>query len=472
MEQTDYPTSERTAGQITRGRLMRLGALIALASGLTYWWYRQRPPEPPALPTIPLDQFEPSVAAAVAKGIDRVRKEPNSSQSWGFLGEILMAHSCDQQAEQCYRRAAELDPRQPRWLYLNYFAIQGRDRTAALPYLERAVQMFEKTEPQSTTPRLVLVESLLDRGLLDEAEQQLRLVREREPNNPRLLFNLGVIAFRRNHLEHSVEYFARVVENPSCRKKASSQLAVLYQILNKPELARENSDRARTAPDDEQWFDPYLDECFSLSVDSSHLILEAARLEKQGMFREAASLLEESALRSQTSRSELLIATNLAQQERFEEAVARLRKLAAKEPDNNSMCYNLGVSLYYWGERLRLEKPKEPNEAAEKFRESLGPLRKAIQIKSDQALAHTFLGLALWRLGQKTEGMDALRQGVRLQPVDMLTHWKLAQILEEEGQLEDALKHYELAQRYAEKEDHRAQVGLKSVRAKLNRSEK
>jgi tetratricopeptide (TPR) repeat protein len=472
MEPTSNVPPKQVPNHITRGRLIRLVALIMLASGLTFWWYRLRPPEPPVLPSVPLHEMEPAVVAAITKGMDRVRKEPSSANSWGFLGQVLMAHSCDRQAEVCFERAFQLDPRQPRWLYLRYFALQVSDKTAALPLLERAVEMFDQYEPESTSPRLVLVGSLLDRGMVDEADRQLALVEKREPDNPLAIYDRGVIEFRRNHFEQSVDCFLRVAEYPSCRKKTAAQLALIYQILKDPQRARAFSDKARTAPDDEQWFDPYLNESFSLGVDSSHLILEAARLEKQGLYREAAALLEESALRSKSKRSELLIATNLAQQERFEEAVEKLKKLLDQESDNNSIRYNLGVSLYYWGERLRLEHPHDPSEAMAKFRASLEPLRKSIEIKPDQALAHTFLGLSLWRLEQKPEAMKQLREGVRLQPVDMLTHWKLAQTLEEQGALDEALKEYELAQRYADKEDPRAQRGIESVRAKLNQKSK
>jgi tetratricopeptide (TPR) repeat protein len=472
MEQTSHLPSRGSPAQITRRRVVRLGILLLIAVGLYSLWYWRRPADPPSLPTVPLEEMEPQVVAAIEKGMERVRKNPHSADNWGFLGEILLAHSCEKQAEECFAHAAQLDDRQPRWPYYRYHSLQTRDRAAALPFLERAVTLFDEYEPEVTAPRLTLVESLLDRDLVDEADEQLRPVERREPDNPRVLFNLGVIAFHRNELPRAVECFARVAELPMARKKASAQLALLYQSLNQSERAIEYGDKARELPNDETWSDSCIDACMNLSMDSQRRVREAGRLEHSGRFRDAAFILEETARDSKSVSTQSHIATNLAQQERYPEAIDLLRKLTVQEPKMVHFQYNLGVCLYYWGEDIREKKPDEHDEPLVKFRAALPPLREAIRLKPDHALGYTFLGLTQWRLGERTEGMKALREGVHLQPVDMLTHFKLAQILEEEGQYAEALEHFQKAKRFGEKQDPRPAEAVERVRAKLKKQQK
>jgi tetratricopeptide (TPR) repeat protein len=494
MEHTSKPPPPSTPPQITRGRLIRLGVLIVVAAALVVLWsrlqppppnvdsnspflerlrfvlrYRRKPPPPPSMPDVPLDEMEPQVAKAIQTGMERVRKEPNSPDSWGFLGKLFLAHACEKQAEECFARAAQLDDQQPRWPYFRYYTLQGRDREAAQPYLERAVELFDKYEPEMTAPRLALVESLLDRGRVDQADEQLRIVETREPNNPRVLFNRGVIANRRDDWKRAVECFTRVENLPSCRKKARSQLALLYQILNEPARAAEYDQLARIPEEDESWLDPLLEESFSLSRDSQKMMRDASNLEKQGRFQDALILLQEAARASKRITIEAAVATNLAQQERFEEATDLLRKLIARDPKLLQLHYNLGTALYYWGEDFRAKKPNEPELALAKYREGVPALRRAIAAKPDHALAHTFLGLSLWRLGKQNEGLAKLRVGVRLQPTNMLTHYHLARMLEEQGQYAEALEEYQKASRFAERGDPRPGRGIERVQERMKK---
>ena len=472
MEQTsDLPTGQ-TPPQITLRRILRLALLSLVAAGLFIWWYRQRPPAPPDLPDIPLDAMEPQVVAAIEKGIERVRKEPNSANSWGFLGEILLAHTCEKQAEPYFVRAIQLDEREPRWPYYLFQCLVARDRDLAIPYLERAVVLFEASEPDLTAPRLTLVEVLIDSERIEEAEEQLRRVEEQEPNNPRVLFYRGILAFRNNDLARALECFKPLANLPESKKKACAQLAVLYLGLNQPGKAAEYGDLARGLADDDAWHDPLLDECMKLSMDSQRRLREARKYERQGRFREAGAILEDTARDSKHISVQINVGTNLAQQERFEEAIDLLHKLLKKEPQMVPLHYNLGVALYYWGESIREKTPGEREQMLAKYREAIPSLRQVIVLKPDHALAHTFLGLTLWRLGDHKEGMKTLREATRLQPVDMLAHFKLGQILEEDNRYEEALEELRQSRRFAEKEDPRPTDAIESLMKKMKNPQK
>ena len=87
-----------------------------------------------------------------------------------MLGQVLLANEFFPEAESCLRRAEELNPREPRWPYLQA-AINLWTNPGAEPKLRRAVELCGDSPP---TPRLRLAEWLLSRGRLDEAEAEFR----------------------------------------------------------------------------------------------------------------------------------------------------------------------------------------------------------------------------------------------------------------------------------------------------------
>ncbi len=185
---------------MTRRRIV-LGLVVGvvLAAGAAgYWWYRPGPPQPPEVDTT---GYDPEVLAAVAGAMQAVRQEPGSAAAWGKLGLRLLAHGFHAEAQICLARAGQLEPDNPRWVYLEGRLIQLGDPEAALPLLRRAAGLARTT----SMPRLHLAETLLSLGHLDEAEAEFQRVLKNEPNHPRANAGLGRLTYRRGDLDASLK---------------------------------------------------------------------------------------------------------------------------------------------------------------------------------------------------------------------------------------------------------------------------
>src|SRR5439155_409376 len=99
-------------------------------------------------------------------------QSPGSAEAWGKLGMILQSHGLGVEASTaCLAEAERLDPRQPRWPYLQAILVVTTDPDAAIPKLQRAVALCD-CDPAA--PRLELGEVLLDQGRFPEAAEQFQ----------------------------------------------------------------------------------------------------------------------------------------------------------------------------------------------------------------------------------------------------------------------------------------------------------
>ncbi len=473
-------TPRRAAFLPLRRLLLSLGTLAGMAGLLYGGWVFLHRGEAPDLPEVALENAEPAVAAAIEQARQRVRQEPRSASAWGALGKVLLAHGCGAPAVACFARAEELDGREPRWPYLRAVALACREEggavcrprlaaheaAAATACLRRASDRCEERAPAMTAPRLLLAEHLLETGELDEAAQHLEIVAARQPDNPRLQFDLGVLAFRRNDLTGAVAHLERAAAEPVARQKACAQLAMIFHRLGRPAQAAEYSEQARQAPV-EAWEDPYVAEYERLNVSRQQRLQRVQDLEAGGNFAEAVTVLSDLAAESRHDVVQFAVGSNLAKQGRFEEAEQVLSRLAAAQPDNAAVHHTLGLVCFFQGERLRGAAGSPPEAGREKFRAAAGSLRRALELTPAAGASHVYLGRTLLRLGEPKEGLAHLRQAVLIRPEAAFTHLSLADALAELGQAAEARRCLEQAEKLADARDSSLALHLQRLRAIL-----
>src|SRR5262249_1942028 len=154
-------------------------------------------------------------------------------------------------------RAEQLDPRQPRWPYLQAVALLKTDPEAALPKLQRTVQL---SGDNPNTPRLEWAELLLNQGRVPEAAEQFRRVLQQDPDNVRAYLGLGRLAFEREALADTLTYAQRCVVDAHTRKAARNLLAQTYERLGNKSAAEQELRQAAQLPNDAAWPNPYSDE--------------------------------------------------------------------------------------------------------------------------------------------------------------------------------------------------------------------
>jgi len=138
-----------------RRPLLTVTTVLLVASSvaaLSVWWYR--PSKAVAPPTIDLAGVDPAVCQRVDSVRTAILQSPDSAPAWGKMGMVLMSHGLSVEASTaCLAQAERLEPRQPRWPYLQAIAFLKTDQDVAIPNLRRAVELCD-CDPDA--PRLQL----------------------------------------------------------------------------------------------------------------------------------------------------------------------------------------------------------------------------------------------------------------------------------------------------------------------------
>jgi tetratricopeptide (TPR) repeat protein len=397
-------------------------------------------------------------------------EQPRSAEAWGQLGRVLLVHSFNRQAEQCFSQAEKLDGKQPRWPYYQGILAAKEDARLALPHLRRAAELADRNDPGVFAPRLYLAELLVELGQTEEAEAQLRLVAAKDSNNPRLLYQWGLLALARDELKTASDCLMRLTQYPATRKKACAQLALIYRRLQDEDKAARFTQQAAHLPSDASWDDRYVEEYRKLQVDTQGRLQQVRSLEIEGKLQEVVALLTRINQDADSDLAPVVLGINLNKLGRYQDAERALRQALAQYPDKVPAHYHLAVSLFVQAEAVPRKDGFITDDARAKYQEAAKHFRRAVELKPDHALAHLNLGRTLRILGQPDEGLRELRSAVACKPEDAWTHLFLADALAEAGQTEEGSRHLELGIRLAGKDDSPATAAVvQQIREKLGK---
>lgn len=442
-----------------RGRLWVLAGIVLVAVVALALWWRQTDVPPRTPPEIEVN--DPALAEVVAKARFEVVTHPNDANSWGRLGETLLANGLLVPARECFVEASRLDNKNPKWPYLEGVSLLLEDPVAALPCWQRAAEC-PGNDDRAITARLRWAESLLANNRADEAAKVLEQVRSLRPDDPRLEFDLGLLAVAQNDPQLGIEHFRKCADDVSARRKAMTQLAALYNALGKSTEAVECARRAEELPPDYDWPDPFLESYLSLTVGRESLFLQAEKQQQQGNVRQAI-MLYETVLRQRPdeARAYTKLGMLLAELGNYTAAENVLRTGLTTNPNMAQLHFFLAAALFPQAERLGAS----TDSGKEKFRQVEVAARRATELKPDHGFAYLYLGLALKNLGKKDESLAALREAVRCTPDATDPHLHLGQTLWEQDQTAEALKELETAVRLARPNDSRPRAALDRVKA-------
>lgn len=397
---------------------------LVAVGGAAICWAWSRHAAVPALPVINTQGVDPAVQRAVEAARAAVLRNPDSAEAWGKLGMILQSHGLPVEASNaCFAQAERLDPRQPRWPYLQASLLLTTDPEAALVKLQRTVALCD-CEPDA--PRLLLGEKLLDQGKLPEAAQQFERALQQHPDNARAYLGLGRIAYERGELSESIPHVNRCTGDVHTRKAAHILLAQIYERCNNKPAAEQELALAAKLPNDTPWPDPYQDDVVRLRVGQRAILEVADRLLHQNQYSQALSLLKRtvhdypnSAWAWEMTGRAYLGLNDLPAAEQA------LRKTIGLGPNMAEAQFHLGVALI-------LQK---------KFPEAGQCFRKAAELKPGYALAYYNLGHSLKEQGDESGAVAAFRTAIGCKPDYSAAHYNLAALLVKKGQRDEAIIH-------------------------------
>lgn len=434
-----------------RRRRWMVMVLLAALTGAAGWyaWRRYTAPMPPLLTREVLD---PELAEAIEAARRKIRADPYSAQAWGNLGELLRESRLFPEAVACFAQAERLDPKNPRWPYLQGDVLRLSDNSAALAPLERAAALTNNSD--AFAPSLRLAEVLLALGCNEEAENHLRRALEIEPDDATVHYYLGLLALTRDDLPGSLTHLTRCEQSPFTQRKACIQLATVYRRIGRTEQAESYSRKADALPTDRDWLDPFLSEGEAVGRQARYQ--KVYRLELRGDYGAAASQLLALIKQRPEYRAYVSLGEDLGKLGDLDGAELALQSAIKLAPEKFKAYHELSRLLWIQGDRIARTKPER---ARAQFEESAACARQALARRPDYAMSHVLLGMSLRRLYKRAEALDAFRMAVECAPNLADAHLYLGETLAEAGQFAEARASLERA-RALKPDDPRPRAAL------------
>ena len=386
-----------------------LAAIICFWIGREVWQRRQAP----SLPAIDLTNAPSALRPVLADALEKIRRTPRSAAGWGELG--MIRHGQDQlaAAEEFYREAQRLDPKDPRWPY--YRGVLALPKTSALPLLERTVALA----PAEPAPRLRLAGLLFDHGRLDDAAAHYRTLLNQEPEHPAALLGLARVYAARSQWQEASDTLRRILEKPRVARPAYLLMASVQQHLGKIEASRAAAEIARQLPEEMPEPDPLLAQLGKFKVGEQILADEAKRLLDVNQTDAAAAVIERALREYPTSTDAWLLLGRLRLRTNdCAGAAAALRKHLELAPNSVNGYAQLGIAYL----------------CQQRYEPAVDALEKALAIKPDFGQTHFNHGYALAKLGRAQPAMEAFRRAIRCNPGDVEPYIVLADLLAQSGE--------------------------------------
>jgi tetratricopeptide (TPR) repeat protein len=391
--------------------LLALIVAVALGTGTYVAWPILFPPP---LPAVDLTGVDREIALAIAEARQAVYLHPDSAETYGKLGMVLLVHGFDQAAEVCLEQAQRRDPNDPRWPYHRATAVRHQlSRACAL--MEQAAERAGDDPP---SVRLRLGELYLESGQLQQAKEQFQRILERIPGQPRARLGLARVALEEDRPAEGL----RLLEGLQ-RQSAARLRTALYQRLGDHANAEKAQAMAETLPADLPWPDPFLEELAQLRAGKRHRLQQLQELEQQGKRAEALAL----GRRIEKIHPDVywLVEARIYRDRGLrEEAIRCYRRVLQLDPDSLDARLEL-VEIY---------------RAAGQLAEARTELQQLLEREPGHGPARLALGQCEWSLGNRSAAVEHLRRALACMPLSIQAHEELARMLTESGQAEEAAR--------------------------------
>ena len=404
-----------------------------------------------------ISENNPKLKEALAESDRKSRVRPLNGDAIGSLGRIYHANFFYAQARACYRLAAKMRPRNPRWPY--YLAdidekMGGSRETVA--QLEATIRL----EPGYGPARLKLANAYFKADRLSDSEALFLALLDPAEASPYALLGLGRIAISRRDWTKAAEYLEKSVERIPRFGIALRLLATTYDRLGRPDPATIVRDRASfelfyELPD--PWIEELESDCYDvaglvrLATDSlrHQRLVRAYKLCEQALFivpdNAENTMAVALALYNSQSRSVSLpmfrkvillqpsnedaylhVAAIFVDSEKYEETEEIFRRILEINPRSIWAWVGLGDIRFH---------RREIDRAAEFY-------RKARELDPRSARVLYALGTVEYEKRNPQQAIRYLEEALRLDERYVGAHLTLGTVLAERNDLDRAAAHF------------------------------
>jgi tetratricopeptide (TPR) repeat protein len=427
------PTVGRPGRQWSGRAILALVVSCSVLVGAILIWRMSPGPNAPVAqesvePPLPdLTQAAPAVADIMIGARENVVANVDSATAWGEYGMVCFSHQFERETNECFTRAAQLNPRDYRWPYLLGLSIGVADPIRS----EQAYRDAIEIEPQQALLHLRLAELLLGQQLLDKAEKSFQACLAIETDNARAQLGLARIEQLRGSVSSGLEWALKAAASQPNYRDVHTTLAQLHRLAGDVPQARAALARAEEPGMTAMlWEDPLSATILELRRDSEGSLLEAEAMAAEGRTEDALRLLNYCIAADDRNPSlYTAVARLLIQANQFENATLILDRAERRHPSSAEIAFQIGNRDFF---------AEQYDAARERF-------TQAIQRKPDYALAHYNLGHTCLKLGDKDAALSAFQAAVSIQPNHVDARANVGRLLLDKKQVSLALEQLRIA---------------------------
>jgi tetratricopeptide (TPR) repeat protein len=366
--------------------------------------------------------------------IETRRNELNaapSAQSWGALGDALLAHGLDSDAVTCYARAVELSDEPFEWLYLQALAT-GDEIDAAIELFRRALEL----QPDHALAELRLALLLQRASRHEEAVEWFALAALHDPGIQRALRGLGQSRLALERYAAAIDALERAVVGDPDDAAGWSALAQAYAAAGHDARAGEAARWAGRGDERSGFHDPiWLQHVLQNGVSASRRFERAQRALAAGdalaARRHVESILDS---RPDDADAHYLLGSIEAAAGNEREAQDRLERALELNPDHVRALLDWAALAQRSGrvdeahqriERARILTPGDPaiilalaenRQRANDFDGALAAYERLVELLPESSSARFNLGMFYERAQERELAIRAYRRAISLDP--------------------------------------------------------
>ncbi|MFH0918673.1 MAG: tetratricopeptide repeat protein [Candidatus Omnitrophota bacterium] len=172
-----------------------------------------------------------------------IELNPRNDDAYTGLGWFYRGQGQLPKAEELFKKAIELNPKNDRaYTGLGWASLEQGKSSQAEEFFKKAVKINPRKEDAYTG----LGQLYLDQSKFSQAEEVFKKAIEVNPKNDRAYTGLGWASLEQNTLPQIEVLFKKIVELNSGNDPAYGAIAVLYEEIDRPELAKEYAQKANS----------------------------------------------------------------------------------------------------------------------------------------------------------------------------------------------------------------------------------
>lgn len=306
----------------------------------------------------------------------------------------------------------------PDWVDAHILRAQIRFRQGDLERALKEMGEAVSAQPKDLKLGLTYARMLVEAKRFDAARSQFEVLAEQSPDNPDVLYALGLLALDAKNMDDAQRYLSRLAQLGQRVDEAHYYLGRIAETQDKPAEAR-------------QWYAKVARGEYYLEAQ----IRIASLLAKEGNLRGARDHLQGLRMQDPDSAVRLYLAEGeiLGETEKHQEAMALYNEAILLLPDSNELLYARALlaekldKLDLAEQDLHKIIERDPDNAqalnalgytladrTDRYAEALKYVQRAMELLPDDAAVIDSMGWVQYRLGNREEAIKYLRRAFEL----------------------------------------------------------